>query len=94
VWGQIISVVIIPSFLAITYLGQSIDFHLIRLLQFIVSSYLPSDDWCKYIYTTPIGGANFLGRPVVCNKFHPVHGREYPGDGLDRVQDPQGVLGS
>ena len=26
VWGQIISVVIVPSFLAITYLGQSIDF--------------------------------------------------------------------
>jgi hypothetical protein len=35
VWGQIISVVIIPSFLAITYLGQSIDSHLISRLQFI-----------------------------------------------------------
>ena len=53
VWGQIISVVIVPSFLAITYLGQSIDFHLIGRLQFIVSSYLFSDDWCSNIFSKP-----------------------------------------
>ena len=28
------------------------------------------------------------------NKFRRYHGRERPGDGLDCVQDPQGVLGS
>jgi hypothetical protein len=38
VWGQIISVVIVPSFLAITYLGQSIDTRLLSRLQFIAGS--------------------------------------------------------
>ena len=41
VWGQNIRVVIIPSFLAIAYLGQSIYLHLISRFQFISStSYL------------------------------------------------------
>ena len=31
---------------------------------------------------------------VVLHRFGRVHGREHPGDGFDRVQDPQGVLGS
>ena len=36
----------------------------------------------------------FLGVRDHYNGFGCVHGYEYPGDGLDRVQDPQGVLGS
>ena len=40
VWGQDIRVVIIPSFLAVAYLGRSIYFHLISRLQFTAASYL------------------------------------------------------
>ena len=51
VWGQIISVVIVPLFLVITCLGLSINSLLISgQLQFIVSSYLPSDEWCSNIF--------------------------------------------
>ena len=42
VWGKNIRVVIIPSFLAITLLGQSIYLYLIIQFQFIASSYLDS----------------------------------------------------
>ena len=35
-----------------------------------------------------------LGAHVGNDSFGRVHGREYPSDGLDRVQDPQGVFGS
>ena len=31
--------------------------------------------------------------PVRYNKFRPDHSREWPGDGLDCVQDPHSVLG-
>ena len=31
---------------------------------------------------------------VDSNSFGRDHGREHPGDGLDRIQDPQGVLAS
>jgi hypothetical protein len=88
VWGQITCVVIVPSILAITYLGQSIDSHLISRFQFIASSYLASDKWrninCRPNFGTSLGP----WRPDDSNKFRPVHGCEYPGDGLDRVQDP------
>ena len=43
-----------------------------------------------------LGSANFesyLG-PDSDNKFRCDHGREWPGDELDCVQDPHGVLGS
>ena len=40
VWGKNIQVVIIPLFLAITYIGQWIYPHLISRCQFIASSYL------------------------------------------------------
>ena len=96
VWGQNIRVVIIPSFLAIAYLGQLIYLHLIRQFQIIASSYLDGDKWrnniCarQYFYRCHCLG----GRAGDSNKYHFVHGRECPGDRLDRVQDPQGVLGS
>jgi hypothetical protein len=44
VWGQNTRVMIIPSFLAIAYLGQSIYLHLISRFQFIASSYLAKVD--------------------------------------------------
>ena len=100
VWGQtstIISVVIIPSFLAITFLGQSFNSHLIsRLgLQFIAgpSSYLASISFRRTSCTRQ-SDRRFLGNPDYYSKFHPVHSCECPGDGLDCVQDPRGVLGS
>ena len=42
VWGRNIRIVFIPSFLAITVVGQSIYLHLISRFQFIASSYLDS----------------------------------------------------
>ena len=45
VWGQNIRVVIIPSLLAIAYLGQSIYLHSISRFQFIASSYLATVSW-------------------------------------------------
>ena len=93
VWGQNIGVVIIPSFLAIAYLGQSMYLHLISQFQFIASSYLASARWRNNIWTTRRNGS-CLGEHGGTNKFCFVHGRKYPGDRLDRVQDPQGVLGS
>jgi hypothetical protein len=55
VWGQDIRVVIIPAFLAIAYLSQSIIYlHLISRFQFIASSYLASAQWHKNIFTRPI----------------------------------------
>ena len=49
VWGKDIRVVIIPSFLVIVFIGQSIYLHLISRFQFIVSSYLV---WviCLYVF--------------------------------------------
>ena len=82
VWGQNIRVVIFPSFLAVTYLGRSIYLHLTSRLQIIASSYLASASYESYL------------DPPLYNKFRRDHGREWSGDGLDRVQDPQGVLGS
>ena len=85
VWDQNIRVVILPSFFAVAYLGRSIYFHLISQFQFMASSYLGS-----------AGSANFEPyhlSPVKCNKFRPDHSREWPGDGLDCVQDSQSVLG-
>ena len=95
VWGQNIRVVVIPSFLAIAFLGQSIYFHLISRLQFIASesSYLASGDWRNDNCTRPIFDC-YLGGPCGFIKLLCVHGREYLGNRLDRVQDPQGVLGS
>ena len=92
-WGQNIRVVIIPSFLAIAYLGQSSYLHLISRFQFIASSSLARATWPINICTRPncvcwLGGNNRF------NSSRRVHGRECPGDGLDRFQDPQGVFGS
>ena len=89
VWGQNNRVVIIPLFLTIIYFGQSIYLHLISWFRFIASSYMASANWL----TRPILRC-YLGGHGDSNRFGRVHGREYPGDGLDRVQDPQGVLGS
>ena len=82
VWGQNIHVVIIPSFLAVTYLGRSIYLHLISRFHFIASSYLGSATITRYLV------------PADHNKSRRNHGRECSGDRLDSVQDPQGVLGS
>ena len=95
VWGQNIRVVIIPSFMAIACLGQSIHFlHLISRFQFISSSYLASSDRRRNTCQCTRPTFGFLGSHGDSNKFLFVHGRESPGDGLDRVQDPQGVPGS
>ena len=97
VWDQNIRVVIIPSFLAIAYLGQLIYLHLINrfiyFFQFIASSYLASTKWRNNNFTRPSVSC-FLGVHGGSNKFGFVHGRECLSDGLDCVQDPQGVLGS
>ena len=95
VWGQNIRVVIIPSFMAIAYLGQSIYYLRLRLIsrfQFIASSYLDIDRWRSNTCTRPAFGC--LGDHGDSIKFFFVHGRECPGDGFDRVQDPQGIPGS
>ena len=80
VWGQNIRVLIIPSFLAITHLGQSIyvHMHLISRFQFIASSYLASVN-CPW----------YSDHVVYC-RFGRLHGGEYLGYGYDRVQDLQG----
>ena len=96
VWGQNIRVVIIPSFLAVAYLGQSISglFSFVKpISNFFVSSYLASAKWRSNICTRSLF-ESCLGDHGDSSKFPFVHGREYPGDGLDRVQDPQGVLGN
>ena len=103
VWGQNIRVVVIPSFLAITYyLGQSLYAHLISQFQLIASSYLATSR-VRYqperrnIYKRQLEiFVYYRGDPVDPNKFRRAHGRKYPGDGLHchGVQDRQGVLGS
>ena len=93
VWGKNIGVVIVPSLLAITFIGQSIYLHLISRFQFIVSSYLASDRWRTKSQTRRYFCCFLVGL-VASSRFGHIHGRECPGDGLDRVQDPQGVLGS
>ena len=82
VWGRNIYVVIIPSFLSVASLGRSIYLHLISRFQFIASSYLAS--------------ANLQAcmDPTDYNEYRRDHDRELPGNGLDCVQDPHGVLGS
>ena len=66
VWGQNIRVVIIPSFLAITALGQTIYYlYLLSRFQFIASSYLASV--CCPWYSGPF----------VYNRFGRIHGGEY-----------------
>ena len=93
VWGHDIRVVIIPSFLAIAYLGQPSYLLLISRFQYITSSYLDRATWRIDIWTRRIWDC-WLGGHSDFNSSRRVHGREYPGDGLDRVQDSQGVLGS
>ena len=93
VWGKNRRVVIIPSFLAIAYIGQSIYLRLISRFQSITSSYLASDNRRTNNNTWP--NLYFpLGGHIGSNSFGRVYDREYPGDGHDRVQDPQGVFGS
>ena len=95
VWGKNIPVVILPSLLAITYLGtvnllSSLD----KLIQCIASSYLDRDRCLSISFTSSTPILWYMGVLGASNKSHRVHGREYPGDGLDRIQDLQGVLGS
>ena len=93
VWGKNIRVVIVPSFLAIAYIGQKIYLHLISRSQFIASSYLDSDKWCINNYRWP-KFCGPVGTNAGSNRFGCIHGCECPGDGLDRVQDPEGGLSS
>ena len=93
VWGKNIRVVIFPSFLAVVYLGQSSYLHLIGRFQFISSSYLAGATWRIDICRRPIWVC-WLGGHGGYDESRHVHGRECPGDGLDRFQDPQGVFGS
>ena len=86
VWGQNIYIVIIPSFLAITLLGQSIYPHLMSRFQFIAFSYLDS---VNFLWESHLC-CELLAERRVYNRFGRVHGGEYPDDGHDRVQDPQG----
>jgi hypothetical protein len=53
VWGKDIRVVIIPSFLAIAFSGQSIYLHLISRFRFIASSYLASVNYLTNSNTRP-----------------------------------------
>ena len=92
-WNQDIRFVIIPSFLAIVYLGQSISIFISYKPISPLNRYMASDSWLIDSFTsTPI--LWYMGVPSDPNKFRRVHGREYHGDGLDRVQNPQGVFGS
>ena len=93
VWGQNIFVVAIPLFLAISYIGQSIYFHLLSRFRYIVCSYLGSGTWRNYICRRPHISC-YLGGHIVYDKFRPIHSRECSGDRIDRVQNPQGVLAS
>ena len=93
VWGQNMFVVAIPSFLAIAYIGQSIYLRLISRFQYITSSYLDGINWRNNICRRPYISC-YLGDHSVYNKFCLIYGREYSGDRIDRVQDPQGVLAS
>ena len=89
IWGGNIRVVILPSILAITYLGQSIYYlHFNKLIQFIASSYLDRDRSLSISFTSSTPILWCMGVLSASNKFRRVHGREYPSDGLDRVQDP------
>ena len=93
-WGQDIRVVIIPSILAIAYLGQSsYYYHLTSRIQFLAPSYLVRATWRINICTRRICDS-WLGDRDGYDSSRRVHGREYSGDGLDRFQDSQGVLGS
>ena len=92
VWGKNIRVVIVPSFLAITYIGQWIYLHSISWFQFIAYSYLAIGNWRIKNWRWRIVKC-WLGGHAESNRFGRIHGRECPGDGLDRVQDPQSVLG-
>ena len=93
VWGKNTWVVIIPSLLAITYIGQWIYLHLISWFQLITSSCLASARRCKNNWTWRNFNSSLGGHPD-SNRFDRIHGRECSGDELDRVQDPQGGLGS
>ena len=87
IWSQNTRVVIIPSFLAVAYLGRSIYLHSIIRFEFTVSSYLGIAIFEHFL--------GILARDprVAYNKSRCDHGREWPGNGLDSVQDPQGVVG-
>ena len=96
VWGKNIRIVIVPSFLAITYIGQSIYFiNLISQFQFIASesSYLASVTRCSNNKTRRTFWCS-MGEHTGSNRSGRIHGCECPGDRLDRVQNPQGVHGS
>ena len=86
IWGKNIRVVIIPLFMAVTYLGQSIYLHLLAdsKFQFIASRYLATGRWWNNSGTRRNFGL-YLGDPVESNRFGRVHGRECPGDWLDCV---------
>ena len=76
-WGQNTRVVIIPSFLAIAYISWALE----KSSEGSIGANSEAGlGICKTTFET-----NDL------NKFCYFHGREYPGDGIDCVQDPQGV---
>ena len=78
--------------MAIAYLGWSIYYlHLISRFQFIASSWSATDDAVILVPGQPLVA---WGVMLTLTSFSFVRGRECPGDWLDRVQDPQGVLGS
>ena len=100
VWGKNIRVIIIPSLLAITYICQLVYLHLTKRFQLIPStSYLGNfkrltrnND--RLSWRICISLAREIQLDVDCNSFGRDHGREHPGDRLDRIQNPQGVLKS
>ena len=89
VWGNSICVVIVPSFLTFAFLSSLIYLH--WLTDF--------NPWFLAIWTAS-GTAPLsiiqgqLYSPAWGNRSHAVYDRECSGDRVDRVQDPQGVLGS
>ena len=73
VWGKNTHIIIVPSFLALIFISQSIYLHLISRFQFIASSYLASR---RRRINKRLGIFNgYLGRRAVHNRFGRIHGR-------------------
>ena len=89
-----------PSFILCNHILRSVNLLVLssidKPVQFIITlnSYLDRDGCLSISFTSSTPIPWYLGVPGTSNKFRRFHGREYPCDGLDRVQNPQGVLGS
>ena len=102
-WQENIYVVIIPSFLTIAFIGQSIYLHLINRFQFIppllLATWIASGGSEEImpgygdIYAHGFSLGTSWGNTMTLTALAATMTSEYPGDGLDCIQDPQMVLG-